>query len=126
MTWEAGSLRALELRTAVAYGDRLEESTARVDLREPDARALAERLLRPGTGTADALRAVADHAAAHGVVERSTYVTTERRRGVSLAARLGLSLGFSHERIQAERRLTGAVAWIEGGPAQRRLDCLGV
>ena len=124
--WESGGLRALELRTAVAYGDRLEESTARVDLREPAARALAERLLRPGTGTADALRAVADHAAAHGVVERSTYVTTERRRGVSLAARLGLSLGFSHERIQAERRLTGAVAWIEGGPARQRLDCLGV
>jgi hypothetical protein len=124
ITWEAGELRELALRTAVAHGARQEETTARVDLREPGALALAERLLRPGTGTADDLRAVADHAAAHGVVERNTYATSERRRGVSLGARLGLSLAFSHERIRGERRLEGATVWIRGGPPQRRLDCL--
>lgn len=126
ITWEAGELRELALRTALADGGMREETTARIDLREPGALALAERLLRAGTGTADDLRAVADHAAVHGVVERSAYATSERRRGVSLGARLGLSLAFSHERIRGERRLTGATVWIRGGPPQRRLDCLGV
>jgi hypothetical protein len=79
----------------------------------------------PG-GTRDDLEAVALRAARAGVVERNGYETSERRRGVSLAGRLGVSLGLSHERVSAERRLVDAVAWVRGGPPVRRLDCLGV
>ena len=126
VTWESGTATELALRTAVADGGRLEEHVARLDLRDPAVRALAERLLRPGGGAAADLRAVADLAADHGVVERSAYATSERRRGVSIAARLGGSLAFAHERIRSVRRLTDATVWIRGGPPQRRLDCLGV
>ena len=39
---------------------------------------------------------------------------------------IGVALGLSHERVTAERRLVDAVAWVRGGPPQRRFDCLGV
>jgi hypothetical protein len=60
------------------------------------------------------------------VLERRGYAITEDRRGFSVAGRLGVALGLSHERVTAERRLVDAVAWVLGGPPQRRFDCLGV
>lgn len=126
LTWESGAVRELALRGAVARDERLEEHIVRLDLREPESRAVAERLLRPGADRSEALRALARHAARHGVVERHGYTTSERRRGVSVGARLGASLAIAHQRITAERRLVDAVAWVRGGPLQRRLDCLGV
>jgi hypothetical protein len=125
VSWEAGAVRELALRAATAKGGRLEERTARLDLRDPASRALVTRLLRPGR-TAGDLRAVMDRIASHGVVERAGYEVTERRRGLSVGGRLGVALGLSHERITAERRLTDAIAWVRGGPPQRRFDCLGV
>jgi hypothetical protein len=125
VTWEHGRALALALRTAQATEGRLEETTARVDLRDPVHRALAERLLRPGDSR-EAVRALARRAASHGVVERAGYTTTERRRGINVAGRLGVALGLSHERVTAERRLVDAIASVRGGPAQRRFDCLGV
>jgi hypothetical protein len=126
LTWDAGGVRELALRSATAKDGRLEELTGRLDLREPENRALAERLLRPGGRTPDDLRALGRRIATHGVVERAGYRLEERRRGVSVAGRLGVALGLSHERITAERRLTDAVASVHGGPPQRRFDCLGV
>jgi hypothetical protein len=125
VTWRDGAAVELVLRTASARDDRLEEIAVRLDLRDAVNRGLAERLLVPG-GTDDDLVAIARRAAAAGIVERSSYVTSERRRGVSLAARLGISLGASHERVESERRLVDAVAWVHGDPPVRRLDCLGV
>ena len=60
------------------------------------------------------------------MIERDGYSVTERRRGFSIAGRLGVALGLEHQRITAERRLVDAVAWIRGGPPQRRFDCIGV
>jgi len=125
LTWEAGAVRELALRTAIVQGHRLEEHTARLDLREPASRALAERLLRTGGSIRGDMRALARHAAGHGVVERAGYIVSERDRGFDAAAKLGIALGVSHHRITAERRLVDAVAWVRGGPAQRRFDCLG-
>jgi hypothetical protein len=124
VTWEGGELRELVLRSGSANGERVDEATARIDLRDPEARAVAERMLRPGS-TADDVRSLALHAAREGVVELTGYTLSERRRGVGVAGRLGLSLGLEHQRITSERRLVDAVAWVRGGPPQRRFDCLG-
>lgn len=126
VTWETGTARELALRTATASGDRMEELTARLDLTDPESRAVAERALRPGGDQRADLRALAVRIAGHGVVERAGYVTTEDRRGISVAGRLGVALGLSHERVTGERRLVDAIAWVRGGPPQRRFDCLGV
>jgi hypothetical protein len=125
VTWEGGEAVELVLRTASSREERLEEIAVRLDLRDAENRALAERLLVPGS-TRDDLRALARRAATAGTVERSGYVTSERRRGISLAGRLGVSLGMSHQRVSSERRLVDAVAWIRGGAPVRRFDCLGV
>jgi hypothetical protein len=125
VTWEGGEALELVLRTASEREGRSEEIAVRLDLRDAVNRALAERLLVPG-GTRGELEAVARRAAGTGIVERSGYVTTERRRGISLAGRLGVSLGISHERVHSERRLVDAVAWIRGAAPVRRFDCLGV
>ena len=126
VTWEGGAARELALRTAAADDGRLEELTGRLDLRDPENRAIAERVLSPSVRTPDELRALARRIATHGVVERAGYALEERRRGFSVAGRLGVALGLTHERITAERRLTDAVVWVGGGPPQRRFDCLGV
>jgi hypothetical protein len=126
VTWEAGVVRDLAVRTATSKDGRLEELTGRLDLRDPENRAIAERILRPGAHTPDDLRALARRIATDGVVERDGYTVAERRRGFSVAGRLGVALGLSHERITAERRLVDAVASVRGGPPQRRFDCLGI
>jgi hypothetical protein len=126
VSWEGGVARELALRTATAKDGRLEELTGRLDLRDPGNRAVAERVLSPSVRTPEELRALAGRIKTHGVVERAGYAIEERRRGFSVAGRLGVALGLSHERITAERRLTDAVAWVRGGPPQRRFDCLGV
>lgn len=126
VTWERGAVRELALRAARAADGRLEEFTGRLDLRDAESRAMAERVLRPSLRTPDELRALARRIASHGVVERSGYAVTEKRRAFDLSARLGVALGLSHERVTAERRLTDAIAWVHGGPPRRRFDCLGV
>jgi hypothetical protein len=126
VAWEDGGVRELTLRTAVGNAERLEEIAGRLDLRDPGNRAVAERLLRPGPATLAALRTVAARIGTHGVVELSRYRVSEQRLGFSVASRLGISLGVAHQRVSSERRLTDAVAWVRGGPPQRRFDCLGV
>ncbi len=106
---------------------RLEEITGAARparAREPRARRAAAA--SAGADARGPARAGRARIATHGVVERAGYAVTERRRGVSVAGRLGIALGLSHERITAERRLVDAIAWVRGGPPQHRFDCLGV
>jgi hypothetical protein len=126
VSWERGALRELALRTATGDDRRLEEYTARLDLRDPGNRAVAERLLRPSPSPPAALRGLAERLRTHGVIERHVYSVAERRRGFGVGGKLGVALGLEHHRIASERRLVDAVAWIRGGPPQRRFDCLGV
>ena len=126
LTFDGGTARELVLRTAARSGRRLEELSARVDLREPRNLELAQRALRPGGDTMAIVRAVLERAMSHGVVERDFYAVAERRRGFAIGGRLGIALGLEHHRISSERRLTNALAWVRGGPPQRRFDCLGV
>jgi hypothetical protein len=126
VTWQGDAVQELALRTATARDGRLEEVTGRLDLRDPESRALAERVLRPSLRTADDLRTLVRRIASHGVVERAGYAVREDRSGFDIGGRIGVALGLSHEEVRAERRLTDAVAWVRGGPPQRRFDCLGV
>jgi hypothetical protein len=126
VTFEGSAVREIALRAALGSAERLEEYTARLDLRDPGNRAVAVRLLHPGRSTLADLRALAARIRTHGVVEYHDYAVSERRRGFSLASKLGLALGLTHHRIASERRLVDAVAWIRGGPPLRRFDCLGV
>jgi hypothetical protein len=124
VTWERGSLRELALRSATADEQRLEEFTGRLDLRDPDNRAAVGRLL--GAPTPARLRSLWRRIISHGVVEFGGYEVSQRRRGFNVATRLVLALGATRERITSERRLVDALAWVRGGPPQRRFDCLGV
>jgi hypothetical protein len=124
VTWEHGELRELALRTAAADGHRLDEFTGRLDLRVAANRASAARLL--GAPTPARLRALWQRIIRDGVVEFGGYEVSERRRGFNIATRLGLALGATQQRIASERRLVDALAWVRGGPPQRRFDCLGV
>ena len=125
LTWVGGVARELVLRAARAGGDRVEEYAARLDLRDPVSRAVAERALRPGGGVPD-LRALAARIGSHGSVERDGYAVAREQHGFSVGGRLGVALGLAHERVTEERRLVDAIAWVNGGPPQRRFDCLGV
>jgi hypothetical protein len=126
VSWQGAAVHELALRTAAAKDGRLEELTGRLDLRDPESRAIAERVLRPGLRTPGDLRALVRRIASHGVVERAGYAVEERRSDFAISGRLGVALGLSHARVTAERRLTDAVAWVRGGPPRRRFDCLGV
>ncbi len=122
VTWAGGALEELALRTARAAGDRRDEFVARLPLTDPAARAAAREVLRPG---GDGMAALAALIARSGVLEHAVYDVREHRRGISVAGRLGVSLGFRHERASGERRLVGATTVVRGGPPQQRFDCLG-
>jgi hypothetical protein len=126
LTWERGGLREITVRSAATAGKRLEELTGWLDLRDPENRAVAARLLRPGALISTGLRELFERMRSHGVVEVAGYEVSERRSGFSVAGKLGVALGLSRQRVASERRLVDAVAWVRGGPPQRRFDCLGV
>jgi hypothetical protein len=121
VTWSGGRPEELVLRTARADGDRRDEFTARLPLADPEARTAAEAVLRPG---GDGLAELAALIGRAGVLEHATYEVEERRRGISVSGRLGVALGFEHERVSGERRLVGATTVVRGGPPQQRFDCL--
>jgi hypothetical protein len=125
VTWEHGALRELTQRLVIARGDRVEELSVRLDLRAPESRALAERVLLTGGTDRGAAHALARHMARVGTGELDVYALSEDRSGVSVGGKLGVSLGFSHERTVALRRLVDAVSRRAGEPARRRFDCLG-
>jgi hypothetical protein len=124
LSWERNELRELTLRTATSAGGRLDQYSARLDLRDPANRAVAERLLRVGGWTPTTLHELVERLASDGVLERARYAVSERQRGFSIAGKLGVALGLELSRVTSELRLVDAVAWIRGGPAQRRFDCL--
>ena len=129
LTRERGELRELALRT-VAPGVKsgeVVETVGRLDLRVPENRAAADRLLRwrapwPPAVAAD-LRTVAVRTVQAGTVERAVYGVEEDRLELDLEVRLGLALGLDVERVDVERRLLEASAWTPGSRERERVDC---
>ena len=126
VTYEDGAPVELALRTATERDGRMEEIAARLDLHDAANRRWPSGCSRPAARAATSRRSPP---ARRPPASSSATATRrrERRRGLSIAGRLGISLGVSHERVQSERRLVDAVAWAARRPAPiRRFDCLGV
>jgi hypothetical protein len=129
LTREHGDLRELAFRTVApgAGSGQLVETVGRLDLRVPENRAVAERLLRwrapwPAAVAPD-LRAVALRTVQAGTVERAVYGVEGDTVELELEVRLGLALGLDVEHVDVSRRLLEASAWMPGSRERERYDC---
>ena len=122
ITWDGGGLRRLTVRTAATARGRIDQYAAHLPLDDAASRAVAEAVLVPGgSGMAE----LAARIAREGVIEHAAYAVRERRRGLSVSGKLGVSLGLEHHRVTGERRLVDATTTVRGGPPLKRFDCLG-
>jgi hypothetical protein len=121
LTADAGGVRELVLRTARAEPDRVEEVTARLDLRDP---AIRSRLGAGAPWPPAVLRELAGLAATRGIVERQVHVVDDRSRTYGGTAKLLVALGLEHTRVDVRSRLADAAVWIAGSGPLRREDCL--
>jgi hypothetical protein len=131
VTRDAHGLRELAVRRVTAGERRGEvvETLGRLDLRDAENRAAADRLLRvrlpwPPAVAAD-LRAVLRRMAGAGTIERSVYAVEDRSRTFGVAVRLAAELGIDASSVDVMRRLGDASAWTHGSPERRRVDCVG-
>jgi hypothetical protein len=130
VTRDARGLKEIAFR-AVRSGNRknqVVETVARLDLRDPDNRALAERLLRfrapwPPAIARD-LRAVLRRTLEVGTVERAVYAVDDRSHAFAAGARLAVELGIETSNVDVMRRLVSATAWTRGSPERAREDCV--
>jgi hypothetical protein len=116
---------AFRITTPGARGNEVIETVARLDLRDPRSRELAERLVKHGSpwsgpDVRDAIR----RAAATGTVERSVYAVDDASADFALAARLGVELGVGTGRTSVTRTLVAASAWTPGSGERLREDCI--
>jgi hypothetical protein len=129
LTRDAGGLRELAFRRVQpgVRRDEVVETVGRLDLRDPENRAVADRLLRvrlPWPPTViRALRDVLLRTVQAGTVERSVYAVDDRSHEFDFAARLAVELGLESSTVDVTRRLVGASAWTHGSPERRRVDC---
>ena len=120
-TRDGGGPRELAFRVTApgAREHQVVETVARLDLRVPANRAVAERLLRHRApwppAVARDLREAIRHAVRAGTVERSVYAVEDGSRSLELAARLGAEVG-----IEAGSRRSTAGSWRRApGPPAR-------
>jgi hypothetical protein len=119
---------AFRVTFAGAGGSETVETVARLDLRDAESRAVAERLLQhraPWAAEAAAdLREAIRRAAATGTVERSVYAVDDASKDFDLTARAGVEFGASVGATKVTRRLVDASAWTPGSPERARDDCI--
>jgi hypothetical protein len=123
LTSDAGGPRELVVRGARSRPDRREQVTARLDLRDPEVRAI---IAGRAAWTPDVLRELLPLAVRRGIVERQVHVVDDRSRTFATEARiLVAALGVEHTRVDVRSRLADASVWIAGSGPRRREDCLG-
>jgi hypothetical protein len=120
---------AFRITTAGARGNEVVETVARLDLRDPHSRALAERLVRNGSPwsgptMSSEVREAIHRAVVTGTVERSVYAVDDASADFALAARLGVELGVGTGRASVTRTLVAASAWTPGSGERLREDCI--
>ncbi len=128
-TRDRGGPRQLAFRgTAPGRDGQVVETVARLDLRVPANRAVADRVLKVRApwppAMAGVLRAVIRHTAAVGTVERNVYAVDDESDDFELAGRLGVELGLEVARTRVDRRLVAASVWTAGSPERHREDCV--
>jgi hypothetical protein len=130
ITLEHGAFREIAFRTAgVAAGHgQVVDTVARLDLRDPDNRAAAARLLTRRlpwpADVAQELHQLMLYTVRRGTVERAVYDVRDESGTFELAARLGEELGIELDKVKVQRRLVAASAWTPGSQERVREDCL--
>ncbi|HET6550417.1 MAG TPA: hypothetical protein VFG79_18275 [Solirubrobacter sp.] len=115
--------RELAFRTADANGDRVTETVARLDLRDPETLAAARPLRHsPFPWHADRVRAVLRRIDTHGTVERAVSTVDDRSVGASGHVAGGIKFGAGGRLIKIHRTLVEATART-GGRERERFDC---
>jgi hypothetical protein len=108
-------------------GNKVTETIARLDLRDPGNLAAARPLLEhnlpwpPGDGPRKA--AVMRRIATHGVIERTVSEIDDDSKGASGSIRGGLKLGASARKLKIRKQLVQATVQ-RGALAGARLDCV--
>ena len=122
--------RELAFRTAIASegGNRVTETAARLDLRDPANLEIARPFLAsqaPWSSIAGGAskQAVLDRIASDGIVERSVTDVDDDSRGASLSLTGGWKFGIGGKKVKIHRTLVTATV-RRGGVAGQRLDCL--
>jgi hypothetical protein len=114
--------RQLTLRQIVPSnrGNRLSETVARLDLRDP-----VNRALLPWTRLASDPRGVVDDVVRHGTVEHNVYSVNDTSRSLSVELAWGIKVGVSGKYTNVQRTLVDATARTPGSGKERsRFDCL--
>lgn len=128
-TRDAGGPRELVFRTAVPgdMGNKVTETVARLDLRDPANLAAARPLLdssEPWSAAGGAgKQAVMDRIATHGVVERLVSTVDDDSRGASASLKALFRFSLSGKQVRIHRTLVEATAQ-RGAVTGARLDCL--
>jgi hypothetical protein len=128
-TVDRGGPRELAFRTTVPQnltGTRIEDTTYRLDLREPGnlavARALVDAAWPWPPHLVDAIGPVFDRIGSHGAIERIVSEVDDEGWGAEAEGSLGVKVGAGYKRIRVNRALVSASARA-GGFERRRLDC---
>ena len=104
----------------------LPETVYRLDLRDPENRAVAAPLLAAkwpwGARERAAIAAVGKRIAGHGTIERTVSSVSGDTRGISGSVRGGWKFGGGVKRIKVHRELVAASARV-GGFERARQDC---
>ena len=114
--------RQLTLRQIVPSdrGNRLTESVARLDLRDP-----VNQALLPWTRLGSDPRGVVDDIVRRGTVEHNVYSVNDTTRSLSGEFAWGIKIGASGKLVNVERTLVDATAKTPGSSREReRFDCL--
>jgi hypothetical protein len=126
---DAAGPREVAFRTVerAAQADRVVETVARLDLRDPGNRAVAAPLLARRLPWPPAvhreLRTLVARAVRSGTVERAVYDVRDGSQELELSAQLGVALGVRGTEVEIDRRLVAATAWTHGSHARERADC---
>jgi hypothetical protein len=115
---------AFRRASASELDSKITETVHRLDLRDPDNRAVAAPLLamKLPWGDRAAIAAVAARIASHGTVERTVSSVEDDTKGVSGSAKGGWKFGGAYKRIKIKRSLISASARVGGFERERR-DC---
>jgi hypothetical protein len=130
-TYGAAGPRQIAFRRAEPdeLGNRMTETVARLDLRDPANYAVARPLLDttlPWPPDVDRkVRAVLARAATNGVVERTVSEIDDNSWGVSGSVRGGLRFGGGVRKVKIHKRLVEATARTGGPHDRERFDCTG-
>ena len=112
---------------AIDHGDRSADTLMRLDLRDPENRAIAQPLLDTRLPWPGSVRprvdAVLRRIGTHGTVERTLSEIADDSRGASGSVRGGWKFGASYKHINIHRKLIEATART-GGAERERFDCV--